>query len=260
MRTEDVSLNIAVVGRPKRSKSQKAEVIEAVIGERDSLEFVSGDELAAGAGRFDMAIAMDVVGPNPLSGELAEARIPSMAMSSYHAFHPYHAAFYRDLERAGGVALPAWDPEQIAAALHAVRARKRLRSACLLVVDIHEEGFRAEHRQTFTAGAKEHLGVEIHRRPVAELVERAAAFDDERADRELDRWYAEVLEGPGEMDPAHMRQAARLYLAEREMIDETGAVGITVDDIHGFLTIPEPMVMPNVSYGPLVFDGLLAAE
>jgi hypothetical protein len=57
-----------------------------------------------------------------------------------------------------------------------------------------------------------------------------------------------------------MRQAAKLYLAEKAMLDETGAVGITPQDIGGFLTISKPVVMPNITYGPLAFDGCLVCE
>jgi hypothetical protein len=57
-----------------------------------------------------------------------------------------------------------------------------------------------------------------------------------------------------------MRQVAKLYLAQRAMLDETGAVGITPQDIGGFLTIPNPVAMPNVSYGPLAADGFLVCE
>jgi hypothetical protein len=102
--------------------------------------------------------------------------------------------------------------------------------------------------------------VEVLIRDVSELKERAAAQDDAAADRELKRWYAEVLEGPGEMNDAHMRQVAKLYLAQRAMLEETGAVGITPQDIGGFLTIKQPVTMPNVSSGPLVSDGFLVCE
>jgi hypothetical protein len=62
------------------------------------------------------------------------------------------------------------------------------------------------------------------------------------------------------MDESHMRQVAKLYLAEKAMLEETGAIGITPDDIGGFLTLSERHIMPNVTYGPLVFEGYLAAE
>jgi L-fucose isomerase-like protein len=130
----------------------------------------------------------------------------------------------------------------------------------LIVAELKGNERRQEELRLFSAGARARLGVEVLIRDVSELKERAAAQDDAAADRELKRWYAEVLEGPGEMNEAHMRQVAKLYLAQRAMLDETGAVGITPQDIGGFLCIPNPVVMPNVSYGPLAADGYLVCE
>lgn len=225
----------------------------------DTTELTDLTALETGA-EFDLVVALGVCGSTPLSAVLARRRIPCLAMEAYLGFHPYHAAFYRAVEAGNGIVLPANDPEEIADSLAAVRARKGLQGTRLLVVDTHDEDFRAEEIATFARGCRETLGVEIIRRPVSELQERAKGVSDEDADAELARWYREILDGPSEMDDAHMRQVARLFIIERAMLEETGATGITVEDIGGFLLQPERHIMPNVTYGPLVFAGFLAAE
>ena len=226
----------------------------------DELVPLCGVPTADDLRNFDAALVFGACGTNPLAAPLAAAELPCMAVEPYLVFHTYHAALYREIEQRGGTVLPAVDPEQIATSLQAVRARKLLSGLRLLVVYVTDDERRATEIALFTAGARERLGVEIVSRSVEELVERAATYTDAAADAELQRWYAEILEGPGEMSAEHMRQVARLYLAERDLLAETGAVGITVDDIGGFLVIPQPLVMPNVTYGPLVADGFLACE
>jgi len=118
------------------------------------------------------------------------------------------AAFYRELEQRGGIRLPANTPEEIASSVRAVRARKALRNKKLIVVESSANVRQQEELRRFAAGARDRLGVEIVIREISEMKARAAATDDAAADRELKRWYAEVLEGPGEMNDAHMRQVA----------------------------------------------------
>jgi len=226
-----------------------------------------GDDLAPLAEPpLDALAAADVIvcacpcGHTPLSRLAAESGVPALALHPYGGFHPYQAAFYYDLEKCGGIRLPADEPKQAAASLQAVRARKALRDMRLVVADPQNDAHRLDTIRTFQAAVRERFGVEIILSHTDELKERARSFADEVADEELARWYREVMTGPGEMDEPHMRQVAKLYLAQREMLDETGAVGITPHDIAGFLTIPEREIMPNVSCGPLVFDGYLACE
>ena len=107
---------------------------------------------------------------------------------------------------------------------------------------------------------QKYLDCQITHRSTVELINAAKELSDEDARKTLDRWYEDVLEGPGEMSESPMLQVAKLYLAECKMLKETGAKGITINDIAGFLTIPEPQIMPNVLHGPLVFDGYLVAE
>ena len=218
----------------------------------------ASDILNTGVGDgIDVAI-VNVCGTTPLARVFADARIPCLAVHPCLTFHPFHAAFCRDVERMGGILLPSAVPEDIASSLQAVHGLKDLRAARLMVVSTGGDGFRNEENDAFAQCCRERLGVEIVQRRISELKARAASFNDQAADLELKRWYAEVLEGPGEMTQNHMRQVARLYLAEREMIIEAGASGITVEDIDGFRKCNE--TMPNVSYGVLAFDGILAAE
>lgn len=206
---------------------------------------------------LDAVIYVGACGSTPLAAELNRLSIPCLTMDPPLCFHPYHAAFQKAVA-GGGILLPSRNRRDIAASLQALRARKRLAGNRLLVVLLQDEGFRADEVSAFADGCGRHLGVEILRRSVKELEERAGAHDDAAADRELARWYAGVMEEPRELDRAHMRQVAKLYLAERGMLEETGAAGITVEDMGGFLFAGK--TMPNVSYGALAFDGYLACE
>jgi hypothetical protein len=130
----------------------------------------------------------------------------------------------------------------------------------LLAIESQGNDLHIASLHAFDRACRDRIGLEIVVRHTEELKERAMRYDDRAADAELARWYAEVFEGPGEADTAYLRDAARLYLAEKEMLSETGAVGITVQDIGAFLVIPKPVTMPNLSYGPLTFDGYVVCE
>lgn len=208
--------------------------------------------------RPDLAIVLGVVGSTPVAGPLAELRIPCMAVDPYLVFPPFHGAFYRQIEQGGGIVLPALDPGQIAQSLEALRAAQAVRGSKLVVVDAHEEDFRADEVAAFARGAAA-WGVEVIRRPVAELDERAASYADAAAEAEIARWQADIVSDV-EMDEAHMRQIARLCLAERAMLNETGACGITVEDIGAYYLVEPRKIMPNATYGILAHDGFLACE
>ncbi|MGI4787653.1 MAG: hypothetical protein ACRYFS_02255 [Janthinobacterium lividum] len=210
-------------------------------------------------GEWDVAAVWAPCGSSVTAGPLAAASLPSFAVAPPLVFHPFFAAFYKELEK-HGIALPADDPQTIAASLQAVRARKTLRGMRLIVVDAHEGDHRASEIAAFGSRCCERFGVEILHRSARELLASAAAMDDEAADRVLVQWNAKLFAGPGEMDAEHMRQIAKLYLAERALLDETGAVGITVDDIGAFLLASPAQTMPNVSYAALVSEGVLACE
>lgn len=210
--------------------------------------------------QFDLILLSGVCGTYLAAAAIAAAQLPCMIVEPYLGFHPYHAGLRHQLEKQEVILLPASGPEEVVASLQAVRASKALAGTKLLVVHVPENEFRLGELESFSDHCRRCVGAEIVRRPVAELVERAGGVADTTADQELERWYAEVTEGPGEMDPDHLRQVAKLYLAEKQMLEEIGAVGLTVEEIQGFLSIEEPMIMPNVTYGILAFDGYLACE
>ena len=210
--------------------SARLDIVRSVLKPADLVDEMQPSDLPD-AQDVDILFCAPICGSSPIPRYAAPAGIPAMAVEPSLVFHPYHAAFYRELEERGGIRLPADNPEEIAASIRAVRARKALRGVKLIA------------------------GVTGRAEDPHEDLRRFAA-----ADRELESWYAEVFDGPGEMDPDHMRRVAGLYLAMRDLLEETGAAGITPDDIGGFLTIPEPVVMPNVAYGPLVKDGYLVCE
>ena len=225
------------------------------------------DELAvlpamepANTSDLDIVFFVHVCGSTRLSELAARAGLTVLAVNHYGGFHPYHAAFYRGVEKHGGTVLPADNPEEIAASVQAVRSRKALRGLKLLVADPGKSAFRLEEIRAFTAGCRAKLGLEIVLCSTDEIKDRARRYTEKDADEVLARWYDNILEGPGEMDADHMRQVARLYLAQVDILKETGAVGITPQDIGAFLLDEPSEVMPNVSYGPLVCDGYLVAE
>jgi len=234
------------------------ELTRRLLSPGDEVAAVRADELS-GFGA-DLAVVWDACGTTPISARLAELRIPTIALKPSFGYHPYDAALYRAIEGGGGIVLPADDPEESADSVRAVRAARTMQGTKLIVADTGDSEARKEEIRIFSEGCRKSLGVEIVVRTTEELRLCAAEYSDEDADAVLNRWYAEVLEGPGEMDQTHMRQVAKLYMAEKAMLEEHGAVGITPNDIGGFLTRPEGHIMPNVSYGPLVFEGYLAAE
>ena len=256
----DVPINVCVVSAgssPPREEHLGA--VRQTLADADTIDVLTADQLGPEHG-FDLAFVTNACGPTPVAAAVAAAGLPAMCIEPYRGFHAYHAAFYRELEDAGGTALPAELPEAMAASIRAVRCRRALCGMKLIVADPATDEHRNMLLRAFADGCRDRFGIEILIRNTDELKQRAVAYDVEAADAELQRWYAEVLTGPGEMNQDHMRQVARLYLAQRDMLEETGAVGITPHDIRGFLTIPEREIMPNVSYGPLVFDGYLACE
>jgi hypothetical protein len=224
----------------------------------DTLEAVKPEQLAGGG--FDIVFVTQVCGYSALPPKVAAAGVPALCLEPHGGYHPYHAAFYRELRALGGTVLPALLPEETAASIRAVRSRRALRGMKLLIFEPHGNGVRPAQLDAFGRACRERIGIEIVVRDTDELKARAARHDDRAADAELARWYTNVFEGPGEAAPAYLRDAARLCLAERELLAETGAVGVSPQDIGGFLTIAQPVTMPNLSYGPLVFDGYLVCE
>jgi hypothetical protein len=254
------SLRAAVTSATNRPPSQgHLDVVRGSLAKADTMDVVDAAALQPGAA-FDVVFVTGACGPTPLADTLCRAGLPALCIDPHRGFHPYHAALYHDLKRGGGTALPAELPESIDRSVRAVRRFRALRGTRLIVADPGNDEPRNEQIRLFTAAARTRLGVEILIRTTDELKERAAGIGDADAKTELSRWYTELFDGPGEMDETHMVQVARLYLAQRAMLEEAGAVGITPHDIKGFLLIDPPEVMPNVSYGPLVCDGYVVCE
>jgi hypothetical protein len=256
----DLNLRAAVISAEKARPGEKhLKTIRGFLKKDDELLMLTKDEFQT-ASSFDMAFFTDICGSTPLSRMVSLRKTPSLAIEPYGGFHPYHAAFYRDIEKNGGIVLPANDPDEITDSIQAVRSGKALGRMKLIVADPGDDPFRIEEIKHFIQNCRKKLGVEIILRSTDEIKEKAKGYDSRTVDRELAGWYAHILEGPGEMDGNHMRQVARLYLAQRDLLEETGAVGITTNEIKGFLSLNRPEIMPNVSYGILVHDGYLVAE
>ncbi|MDR3707223.1 MAG: hypothetical protein P4L33_02905 [Capsulimonadaceae bacterium] len=221
---------------------------------------IGGVERVGDANGWDLAVVWDPVGWHAAARPLAETRIPCFAMTHRLVFHPYFAAFMREVDERGGRLLPAGEPGEIAASIDAVRAAQSLSETRLLVIDDNEGNERAEQVARFSRNSRERLGVEIERRPVAELLDLAAKQPVAAVEEEWRRWLDRLLVDAGEMSIEHMMQVVRLYLAERQMLSDCGAHGVTVDDIGAFLLAKANRVMPNVTYGLLASDGFLACE
>ena len=222
--------------------------------------YVIGDESHIDAEAWDLAIAWDACGWSRFAAPLAAARIPSFCLTPQLCFHPYMGSFHREMEKRGGILLPSANPGRIAASVAALRAKQALADTTLIVVDRHADGWRAEQVNVFAKHAAETLGITVVRRADVDLIALAEAQSDAAVDAEWARWLADVLDGPGEMPLTHMREVVRLYLAERAMLAEHGAQGITVDDIGSFLHGKPRRTMPNSSYAVLASDGYLVCE
>ena len=254
-------LVLSADGKPLDAQTTDAvgQAMQGILAPQDRFTIGSLDTLER-TGEWDAAMVWAPCGSSITAGPLADVALPCFALSPPLVFHPFFAAFYREVERRGGITLPADDPGSITASLQAVRARKTLRGTRLLVVDAHADDRRASEIAAFALGCRQRFGVEILHFSADELEARATAITDNDAQRLLNRWQSELFEEPGEMDAPHMHQIARLYLAERALLDETGAAGITVDDIGAFLLHSPARIMPNVTYAALVCEGVLACE
>lgn len=255
-----VPLRIGLVSAaPRPIRAGLSQAIAALTAPPDELITLTAPTAGDLAG-LDLVIASNLCGETPLADLVAASGVPTLPLQPSGGFHPFQAAYVRRVELLGGTTLPALEPAEAAASLRALRARKALRGMKLIVADAASDPARQDQLLRFQEVCRQRLGVAIIIRSTAELRERARQPSDATVDTELARWYADILTGPGELPHAHLQQVARLYLAQRAMLAETGAVGITPSDIHGFLLLPERPVMPNVSYGPLVCDGFLACE
>lgn len=233
----------------------------------NAFEAMAADPNQAGGDTPDLLLLTRACGDNPLTAPLAKLDLPMLLTEAAGVFHPFHASVRAELRRRGARILPTVAPgkdqaDALQAAIAAVRAAKRLRTSHLIVVIDDRSDWRSEHTRQLARTLETTLGVPFRIHTTEALREQAMAIGDREAQAELQRWYAEIFEGPGDMEPAYLLASAKLYLAQRALLEETGAIGISPSDIGGFLLspTPPPRVMPNLSYAPLVCDGYLVAE
>jgi len=210
--------------------------------------------------RWDLIVIWEPCGFSSAARPVAESRIPCLPLMRTLVFHPYLAAFVREMEERGGVLLGCMDPEEIAVSVEAVRAAQTIALTRLLVIDNNVGNARAQQVESFAQLCLRRWGLAIERRPVDELLSLADAQTDQDVDDQWRRWLAELLVDEGEMSREHMNQVVRLYLVLRGMLADTGAHGVTVDDIGAFLLTPERRIMPNAAYAMLTRDGFLCCE
>lgn len=253
----DAPLLVTVIlERRNRPNEITCEKLKSMLRPHDEMQLIDqADFMKNGlAGETDILVCTNLCGyhTGTLGQVIAEMKIPVFAMETHGYYHTYHAAFYKQVKDHGGILLPAFTPEEIIASLAAVRSCKALRGMKLVQVS-------DAPAIDFIEKLKQQTGIEVMTGTSEELRQIAATFDDTAADRELERWYDDIISG-SEMDRDHMRQVAKLYLAELSILKTTGAVGITVSDIRDFLLQEEKYTMPNASYGILAHDGYLACE
>jgi len=261
MKPAKQALRVAAFSAQSGSEPHRAEFVNRLFDPGDRITFCPGDAVPT-SDRIDLAVVLHTCSPTALAENLARASLPCLSLAPSLVFHAYMADFRRSIERAGGILLPSDNPDDVSAAIEAVRAAKLLRRTTLLSVEGAQDDAQAHRNRRFAEARGRLTGMTIIRRPAGELKERATSRGDEEADEELRRRDDEVFEEPPEADRAHMRRVAKLYLAEKEMLEETGAAGISVAAIRGFLTADRDRreIMPTVSLGPLAFDGCLVAE
>ncbi len=245
-----------IVERRNRYNEISAEKLRLMLEPRDEVKLIEEQDFYRSGvpENTDLAACTNLCGyrTGELGSIIGNLGIPVFALDSHCCFHTYHAAFNQQVKRAGGILLPAFMPDEIKNSLTAVRNCKALSSMKLIQVSNSPS-------KEFADLLRKQTGIEVVFKSSDDLIQLAATFDAAVADRELERWYSEIISG-SEMPKEHMRQVAKLYLAERVFLEESGAVGITVSDISDFLLQPVKDIMPNASYGILVNDGYLACE
>jgi len=241
-----------------------AKTLSCLLTPADTWESVS----VAHASQFDAAVVWCPCGHADAASSISKIGVPTLPLNPNLCYHPYFAAFNREVEDRGGLLLPHDDPTELAGSVRALRARKQLRRSRLLVIDDHAGDGRAERIRSFADSVRKSMGVEITHLPVDDLLRQAAALDQDRVRSEWSRLQAELLDLDPELSDkpwdAHFHQVARLYVALRDLLVETGSSGVTVDDIGAFLQGRKGQspagVMPNVAYGALASEGYLACE
>ena len=149
----DIKLKATVISAEKTRPGEKhLKTIRSLLKKDDQLLLLTKDEFQRASG-LDMAFFTDICGSTPLSRIVSLRKTPSLAIEPYSGFHPYHAAFYRDMDKNGGIVLPANNPDEITDSIQAVRSGKVLGRMKLIVADPGNDPFRIEEIKHFVVEA-----------------------------------------------------------------------------------------------------------
>jgi len=178
---------------------------------------------------------------------------PVLLLEPFCAFHPYQATARTALECEGTIVLPTDTPEAIIASVRAIDARRRLhRSTALLFVA--EPDKHADLART----ARARLGVKVEIRDVGDLKQQAKNIPDAVAVDTLARWKEDKISKIVDVSDAHLVEVARLYHAQKHMLEHAGAVALGVEEFAPFLF--QKLPMPNVTYALLKDEGIVCTE
>ncbi len=256
----NVPLRVGIINAAdKPLRDSQRDTAKTFLNDHDQLISIEHQDLSH-VEDLDVLIVADPCGPTPLARLIAQRGLPTLALTQHRGFHPYHAAFHRDIEKYGGILLPSEFPETIESSIAAVRCRRAITTMKLVVADGKANALATERIHQFAKNCHKQLGVEVVVRATEGLYQQADACEEQAVTEQLQHWHEHLFEEPLEMDESHMRQVVRLYLAQCAMLEEEQAVGFTVHDIRDFLQAKPSRVMPNVAYGALVCDGYLAVE
>lgn len=122
----------------------------------------------------------------------------------------------------------ALDIDQLQSLLCAVRAKKQLASTTALLIGDGYPSHSQVSNPTSPRVVEEKLGVRIIQRSIEELRKQFDAADECRAKRLAESWL-DGAAAVAEEAKKDIVETARVYLAMRALIDETGATAFTVD-------------------------------
>ena len=184
---------------------------------------------------------------------IASVKKPVMFLEPSCAFHPYQAGARAALLRAGAVVLPTDCPEAMVSSARAVIAAKRLRAgkAMLFVADPDKDARLADT-------AQERLGVTVEIHPVEYLKDEARRISDATAAATLARWKETSFSRIDGVDDQHLIGVAKLYHAEKALLESAGANALGVEEFGPFLF--QKLPMPNVTYALLKDEGFVCTE
>jgi len=109
----------------------------------------------------------------------------------------------------------------------------------------------------FGAQAKESLGIEIVRRPFAELNDLWEKADKDQAQEIVNRWKRDAVAIQGVSDET-LEQSARMYLAQKQCLKKHNACGVTINCLGGFYG-GHIHAYPCLGFHELLNEGLIGA-